>query len=80
MSGALRATYDLKGDGLATGPIGTHGGSGMTAIGGTIRYGELSGSTHIRHTLALTMNMKKWGTKQGGNITNGYRWPAISAE
>lgn len=80
-----RAVYDLTGNGL-TGSLngnngfGAHGGAGMTCIGGTIRAGELSSTDPIRHALAVTLNMRKWGTKQGGNITDGYRWPAISAD
>lgn len=79
----VRATYDLKGDGLTgnNNGFGAHGGSGMTAIGGTIRAGELLASAGpIRHALAITMNTAKWATKQGGNITNGFRWPAIAAD
>lgn len=78
----LRAVYDLEGDGL-TGANGfsAHGGSGMTAIGGTIRKNELLESFGpIQHALAITMNTGKWATKQGGNITNGYRWPAIASD
>lgn len=78
---APRATYDLQGDGLTgSNGFGAHGGAGMTAIGGTIRSGELTGPDPIRHALALTMNMRKWGTKQGGNVTDGFRWPAIAAD
>lgn len=77
--GGVRAVLDLaSGDGLtsqATG-AGAHGGSGMTAIGGTIRAGELSSPFPIRHALALTMNMRKWGSKKGG----GFTWPAVSAD
>ena len=79
ISDAPRATFDLTGTGQS-GSYGAHGGSGMTTIGGTIRYGELTGPDPIRHALAITMNMRKWGTKQGGAITNGYRWPAIAAD
>lgn len=81
MSGGLRAAYDLTGDGL-TGPngMGAHGGSGMSAIGGTVRSGELTSREPIRHALAVTMNMRKWGTAQGGKVNNGYRWPAIAAD
>lgn len=74
-----RATFSLTGSGQS-GSVGSHGGSGLTCIGGTIRAGELTGPDPIRHALAVTMNMAKWGTKQGGNITNGYRWPALSAD
>lgn len=75
--GELRAVYDLKGDGL-TGPNGwgAHGGSGMTAIGGTLRAGDLVGTRPIRHALSFTPDMRKWGTSADG----GFRWPAIAAD
>lgn len=77
----VRASYDLAGDGLTgSNGFGAHGGSGMTAIGGTVRTGELSGPEPIRHALAVTMNMKKYGAKSGNGLTNGYRWPAIAAD
>lgn len=79
--GILRSVLSLDGDGL-TSPsnFGGHGGSGMTGIGGTIRAGELTSDEPIRHALAVTMNMAKWGTKQGGNVVNGFRWPAVAAD
>lgn len=77
----LRAEYSLDGDGLApTGQVGSHGGSGMLGLGGALRAGELGSSQPIRHALALTMNMRKWGAKRGNGINNGYRWPAIAAD
>ena len=79
ISDAPRATFDLTGTGQST-SHGAHGGAGMTCIGGTIRYGELTSPDPIRHALAVTMNMRRWGTQQGGQITNGYRWPAIAAD
>lgn len=73
----VRATYDLAGDGLTgRNGFGAHGGSGMTAIGGTIRKGELTSPEPIRHALALTVNMRKWGSRDNG----GYHWPAIAAD
>lgn len=75
--GDLRAVYDLRGDGLTgSNGWGAHGGSGMTAIGGTLRAGDLIGTRPIRHALSFTADMRKWGTSSGG----GYRWPAIGAD
>lgn len=77
----VRAAFRLDGDGLTPpGQSGAHGGSGLTTLGGTLRKGELSGSDPIRHPLAVTMNLTKWGTVNGGNIKNGYRWPALWAD
>jgi hypothetical protein len=62
----------IKGPGL----YGGHGGTTMSGLGGTIRKGELSGSTPIRHALKMTV--------QGGHYlyeTNpGWRWPATQAD
>lgn len=76
-----RGLVDLEGDGLTIdGQLGGHGGSGLTGVGGTIRARELTGSEPIRHALALTMNMRKWGVPQGGGIVDGHRWPAMTAD
>lgn len=79
--GHLRSALSLDGDGLTShAEFGGHGGSGMTCLGGTIRAGELTDSEPIRHALALTMNMRKWGTRSGGGIVDGFRWPAVAAD
>ncbi|MEL6593248.1 MAG: T9SS type A sorting domain-containing protein [Bacteroidota bacterium] len=66
---------NLLGDGIR----GAHGGSGLSAIGGTIRLGELDdpGDT-IRHVLKVNL----FGARNlyYDTITNGYRWPAIRAD
>jgi len=54
---------DIYGEGIS----GSHGGSGMSAIGGTIRMGELvPGAPPIHH--ALKMAVRRHGS--------GHRWPA----
>ncbi len=54
---------DIYGEGIT----GSHGGSGMSAIGGTIRMGELApGAPPIHH--ALKMAVQRHGS--------GHRWPA----
>lgn len=75
----LRGIWDLRGDGLSDG-FGSHGGSGLNCLGGTIRAGELLRSQPISHALSVTINTQKWACESGGSITNGYRWPAISAD
>lgn len=77
---APRAGYPLTGNGLQGAQVGAHGGSAMIGLGGVVRSGELTGTQPIRHALAVTMNMRKWGTKQGGAITDGHRWPATAAD
>lgn len=61
------------------GMYGSHGGSGLSAIGGTLRLGELTPTSGpIRHALKVNIFGKK-------NIyydadTKGFRWPAKRAD
>lgn len=66
---------DIYGDGT----YGAHGGSGLSAIGGTLRLGELTPTSGpIRHAIKVNIFARK-------NIyydvqTKGYRWPAKQAD
>jgi len=66
---------DLYGDGM----YGAHGGSGLSAIGGTLRAHELTPTSgNIKHALKVNVFARK-------NIyydeeTKGYRWPARTAD
>lgn len=66
---------DIQGDGM----YGAHGGSGLSAIGGALRLGELTPTSGtIRHALKINFFGKK-------NIfydaeTKGFRWPAKRAD
>lgn len=73
-----RGAYSLHGDGVvpAEGSSGGHGGSGLPALGGVLRLGELTSPAPIRHALAITMNMQKWGDRSG----RGYTWPATATD
>ncbi|QGQ95166.1 fibronectin type III domain-containing protein [Paenibacillus psychroresistens] len=62
---------DIQGEGIG----GTHWGSGLSAIGGSIRHGELTGTAPIKHALKLNV----WGNYlyyNNSDTTKGYRWPA----
>lgn len=60
---------DLYGAGIK----GTHYGSGLSAIGGSIRIGELSGDEPIHHVLKINV----WGKYLNYSDDNhGFRWPA----
>jgi hypothetical protein len=65
-----------------TGEIGGHGGSGLSAVGGTIRLGELSpASGPIRHALKLELFAHLWYYRPlDGNRSNCYRWPANTCD
>jgi hypothetical protein len=60
---------DLYGPGIK----GTHYGSGLSALGGSIRKGELLAEGPIRHALKINL----WGKHlYYGDDVPGYRWPA----
>ena len=64
----------LDGDGRA----GSHGGSHLSSLGGSIRPDELRGSAPIRHALKINMYARKYLSPAGS--PNGYRWPAYNAD
>ena len=66
---------DIYGSGM----YGAHGGSGLSALGGALRIGELTPTSGaIRH--ALKMNL--YGRKNifYDSKTKGFRWPALRAD
>jgi len=66
---------DIYGEGM----IGAHGGSNLSAIGGTIRLGELMpNSGPIRH--ALKMNIYAAENVKYDEKNKGFRWPAIKSD
>ena len=66
---------DIYGQGIS----GSHLGSGLSAIGGTIRKGELTGSDPILHILKIEL-WEKYLNYTPGSSTSGYRWPADRAD
>ncbi|CAN5344311.1 hypothetical protein BH09ACT12_BH09ACT12_27850 [soil metagenome] len=70
-----------RGSSLLTGGVagdiggGAHGGSGLTAFGGTIRLGEWVPGGRIQHALKVTVSGDELSSGQGG-----YRWPADRAD
>ena len=70
----VAGTMHLKeGDGIR----GSHGGSGMSGIGGTIRVGELVPGGVIRHALKLNLFANKNLFYDEADPSPGYRWPAL---
>lgn len=66
------------------GENGAHGGSNLSALGGTIRYGELTdavtnGRTYLRHVLKVNLQATYY-YYWGGGGGNQYRWPATTAD
>lgn len=66
---------DIYSQGIA----GSHLGSGLSAIGGTIRKGELIGNEPIRHVLKIEL-WEKYLNYDPTTPTPGYRWPADRAD
>ena len=67
---------DLFGDGIA----GSHGGSGMSAIGGSLRVGELRpGEQGPRHALKVNVYAKQ-ALYRCGSRKDCYRWPASTSD
>lgn len=62
--------------GMATGKGGSHGGSGMTAFGGTIRLGEWVPGGEIPHAVKIEV----YGIENLSPTGGGYRWPALNAD
>jgi len=70
-----RKDQSITGDGLQGGG---QGASGMSALGGTLRRGELTGSGPIRHVLKVN----PWAAKycHYSTAVPGWKWPAESAD
>ncbi len=69
------ADEDLYGEGM----YGAHGGSGLSAIGGALRLGELTpDSGPIRHVLKVNLFGKK--NFYYDEETRGFRWPAKQSD
>lgn len=66
---------DLYGDGIA----GAHGGSALSALGGTIRLGELVPGGTIRHALKIVIQARYYHYDPA-DPTPGFRWPASTAD
>ncbi len=69
-----RNKYTLYDDGIG----GSHGGSGLSVLGGSIRKGELTGSDPIRHAIKLNIYAHKYCYY--GSDRKGYVWPADTAD
>lgn len=68
---------DILGDGA----LGAHGGSGLSALGGTIRVGELLPSTGaIAHALKLELWAHRWYFRHGDNRSSCFTWPATGCD
>ncbi len=70
-----------RGDSILTGGQGgssggAHGGSGMSAFGGTIRLGEWVPGGTIPHAVKIEINAAENLSRSNG----GYRWPALNAD
>ncbi len=69
--GYLYQDVDIYGEGAG----GTHYGSGLSAIGGSIRKGELTSSEPIKHAIKLNIWAKQY-CYYDRSANKGYVWPA----
>jgi hypothetical protein len=68
---------DLYGPGVQ----GSHGGSGMSALGGSIRIGELRpGQVGMRHALKVNLYGKGELFNCGPTRADCFRWPAVKSD
>ncbi len=65
---------DLHGDGI----LGSHGATRMSALGGSVRLGELTSGEPIRHAIKCCLFAKPYC--YFGDDRKGFRWPAASAD
>lgn len=65
---------------LDDGIVGAHGGSGMSALGGTIRLGEWVPGGRIAHAVKIELDCARWCAFDPADPTPGYRWPARKAD
>ena len=70
-----RKTVSIRGDGLDGGG---QGASGMSALGGTIRIGELVGPHPIRHAIKINPFAERYCFYS--KDVPGFRWPAKTAD
>jgi hypothetical protein len=73
--------HSLRGSGV--GPYCGHGGSGLSAVGGSLRQWELAPGTPIRHVLKLTLPAASLSGNipgQGTPCNDGWRAPAQIAD
>ena len=68
----------IRGDGA----LGGHGGSGLSALGGTVRRGELArGAPPIAHALKLELYAHWWFWRPpGGERSECFSWPAVTCD
>ncbi|WP_307717586.1 hypothetical protein [Streptomyces sp. V4I23] len=73
---AVSDPVDIYGDGIR----GAHGGSGLSAIGGTLRVGELRpGGQAPRHALKIDVYARQ-ALYKCAHYDDCYRWPATAAD
>lgn len=70
-------TLDILGDGA----LGAHGGSGLSALGGSLRLGELLNTTGaITHALKLELWAHKYYWWDWANASTCHTWPAMGCD
>ncbi len=74
---AYEALESIYGDGITGG----HTGSGLSSIGGSVRFGELTADGPITHALKVNIYCPKYcSPANGAEGGPGYRWPAVASD
>lgn len=71
----FKGETDIYGTGIS----GAHGGSSLSAIGGTVRMGELLPGSILRHALKVNLDAST-SLSYNERTTKGFRWPASAAD
>lgn len=66
---------DIYGDGR----LGSHGGSRLSAIGGSIRLGELRPGKPVAHAVKINVDSPRV-LARGATLADCFRWPAFNAD
>ncbi len=61
-------------------PAGSHGGSALSSVMGTLRAWEFNGSEPITHALNINLYAAKYLRGLNQSESTGYRWPATVAD
>ena len=75
ITGTPKMVDDIYGDGIQ----GSHSGSGLSTLGGSLRVGEIEAGV-IRHAIKMNVWAEQWLYYNGDESNFGYRWPATNAD
>lgn len=75
VTGSMTMPVDIYGDGIK----GTHWGSGLSTMGGSLREGDIEAGV-IRHALKMNIFAAEWLYHNTEEEIFGYKWPANNSD